>query len=55
MVFMQGLNDRFDILKGDFMLNTDKYGGLSLDALQQETIRFISNLKNLMDKEVAPT
>ena len=55
MVFMLGLDDRFDILKRDFVLNAEKYVGLSLDALQQETIRFTSNLKNLMDEEVTPT
>jgi hypothetical protein len=31
--------------------NANKYVGLSLDALQQETIWFTSNLMNLMDEE----
>ena len=55
MVFMCGLDNCFDILERDFVLNVDKCVGLSLDTLQQEAIGFTSNLKNLMDEDVAPT
>lgn len=50
---MHGLDDCFELLKHDLILNAEKLVPFSLTSLQQEKMGFTSNLKNIIDEDLS--
>ena len=48
MIFMKGLSNTYELLKQDFALNPSKYACLSVEELQQFTVKFNSTAKHVL-------
>lgn len=51
-LFMRSLEDQFDLLKQDCVLNSSKCVNMSLDHLEQMTTHFSSSMKLIKDENI---
>ena len=52
MVFMRGLDDRYELLKQHFVVSPEKYARMSVDQLLQETLQIESSSQHLLHSQL---
>jgi hypothetical protein len=54
MVFMNSLDDRYELLKQSFVLDSEKYSTMSLHQLYTTTLNFTTSSKQLLSSSATP-